>query len=144
MNYGLFFLSLKKLGREIKNSGKERRDRDSNPGNSYPFTAFRVRPDRPLRHLSKKIKAPFENSKSALQGGETGIRTPGTSRYNGFQDRRNRPLCHLSKTSFEVLYLSKAMQRYRFFLNMQSFWVFFSKKKFFFFISVCIIQDVSL
>lgn len=29
-------------------------------------------------------------------GGETGIRTPGTSRYNGFQDRRNRPLCHLS------------------------------------------------
>ena len=30
--------------------------------------------------------------------GETGIRTPGTSQYNGFQDRRNRPLCHLSKT----------------------------------------------
>ena len=36
--------------------------------------------------------------------GETGIRTPGTSRYNGFQDRRNRPLCHLSKTPLsEVL-----------------------------------------
>ena len=33
-----------------------------------------------------------------LYCGETGIRTPGTSRYNGFQDRRNRPLCHLSKT----------------------------------------------
>ena len=30
--------------------------------------------------------------------GETGIRTPDTSQYNGFQDRRNRPLCHLSKT----------------------------------------------
>ena len=29
-----------------------RKDRDSNPGNSCPFTAFRVRPDRPLRHLS--------------------------------------------------------------------------------------------
>ena len=28
-----------------------------------------------------------------------------------FQDRRNRPLCHLSKTPFEVLYFSKAMQR---------------------------------
>ena len=28
--------------------------------------------------------------------GETGIRTPGTSQFNGFQDRRNRPLCHLS------------------------------------------------
>jgi hypothetical protein len=30
-------------------------------------------------------------------GGERGIRTPGTSRFNGFQDRRNRPLCHLSR-----------------------------------------------
>lgn len=29
--------------------------------------------------------------------GERGIRTPGTSRFNGFQDRRIRPLCHLSR-----------------------------------------------
>ena len=29
--------------------------------------------------------------------GERGIRTPGTSRFNGFQDRRIRPLCHLSE-----------------------------------------------
>ena len=29
-----------------------RRERDSNPRNSYPFTAFRVRPVRPLRHFS--------------------------------------------------------------------------------------------
>ncbi len=29
--------------------------------------------------------------------GEGGIRTPGASQLNGFQDRRNRPLCHLSK-----------------------------------------------
>ena len=28
--------------------------------------------------------------------GERGIRTPGTLRYNGFQDRRIRPLCHSS------------------------------------------------
>ena len=28
--------------------------------------------------------------------GEGGIRTPGASQLNGFQDRRNRPLCHLS------------------------------------------------
>lgn len=32
---------------------KKRKDRDLNPRNSYPFTAFRVRPDRPLRHLSE-------------------------------------------------------------------------------------------
>ena len=31
--------------------------------------------------------------------GERGIRTPGASQLNGFQDRRNRPLCHLS---FEI------------------------------------------
>ena len=31
-----------------------------------------------------------------LYCGERGIRTPGTSQFNGFQDRRNRPLCHLS------------------------------------------------
>ena len=28
--------------------------------------------------------------------GERGIRTPGTLQYNGFQDRRIRPLCHFS------------------------------------------------
>ena len=33
--------------------------------------------------------------------GERGIRTPGTSRYDGFQDRCNRPLYHLSL--FETL-----------------------------------------
>ena len=31
-----------------------------------------------------------------MLGGERGIRTPGASQLNGFQDRRNRPLCHLS------------------------------------------------
>ena len=31
-----------------------------------------------------------------FSGGERGIRTPGASQLNGFQDRRNRPLCHLS------------------------------------------------
>ena len=29
-------------------------------------------------------------------GGERGIRTPGTFRFNGFQDRRFRPLSQLS------------------------------------------------
>ena len=33
--------------------------------------------------------------------GERGIRTPGTSRYDGFQDRCNRPLYHLSKFSLD-------------------------------------------
>ena len=33
-------------------------------------------------------------------GGETGIRTLGRFPFNGFQDRRNRPLCHLSVADF--------------------------------------------
>ena len=33
---------------------------------------------------------------SVILGGERGIRTPGALQLNGFQDRRNRPLCHLS------------------------------------------------
>jgi hypothetical protein len=32
----------------------------------------------------------------ALKSGERGIRTPGSVTFNGFQDRRIRPLCHLS------------------------------------------------
>ena len=31
-----------------------------------------------------------------ILNGERGIRTPGALRLNGFQDRRDRPLCHLS------------------------------------------------
>ena len=39
--------------------------------------------------------------------GERGIRTPGTSQYNGFQDRRIRPLCHLSLLNkFSIKYSS--------------------------------------
>ena len=52
--------------------------------------------------------------------GEGGIRTPGTSQYNGFQDRRNRPLCHLSKSQIRDALFSKALQRYMFFLNIQT------------------------
>ena len=56
--------------------------------------------------LEKKLSIKTESSKKLLSSGETGIRTPGTSQYNGFQDRRNRPLCHLSKTSLsEVLFV---------------------------------------
>ena len=62
-----------------------------------------------------------------LIGGERGIRTPGTSQYNGFQDRRNRPLCHLSKPLFQECLFSKALQRYDYFLNLQAFRLKFSK-----------------
>ena len=39
---------------------------------------------------------------SEITGGEGGIRTPGSFRPNGFQDRRDRPLCHLSVKRYET------------------------------------------
>ena len=36
------------------------------------------------------------NTLGECYGGEGGIRTPGPLTVNGFQDRRIRPLCHLS------------------------------------------------
>ena len=69
----------------------------------------------------KIIKKSCKSTDLQLFCGERGIRTPGTSQYNGFQDRRDRPLCHLSKTSFQKCFPSKAMQRYDLFFNLQVF-----------------------
>lgn len=46
-----------------------------------------------------KRKSPVSQRLTGLCSGERGIRTPGTSRYAGFQDRCNRPLYHLSLTT---------------------------------------------
>ena len=51
------------------------------------------------RWQSNGVLHPTEKSRlfAALKiGGEGGIRTHGTFPFSGFQDRRNRPLCHLS------------------------------------------------
>ena len=48
----------------------------------------------------KRSNSLIINLLERLSSGETGIRTPGTSQFNGFQDRRNRPLCHLSKVLY--------------------------------------------
>ena len=45
--------------------------------------------------------APSCGSVYYKNGGERGIRTPGSFRNNGFQDRRIRPLCHLSTVKLE-------------------------------------------
>ena len=53
--------------------------------------------------IKNPVKFDFTGFTFVLSG-ETGIRTPGTSQFNGFQDRRNRPLCHLSNMSALVLF----------------------------------------
>ena len=57
---------------------------------------------------TQNIKARADDGKEAItrridsgNGGEGGIRTHGTLRYNGFRDRPIRPLWHLSGTLFD-------------------------------------------
>ena len=52
-----------------------------------------------------------------LLGGERGIRTPGTSRYNGFQDRRIRPLCHFSAAKVEIFFFIQKKYKKIFFFK---------------------------
>ena len=52
-------------------------------------------------------KKPEDFHLPAHFSGEGGIRTPGSSQINGFQDRRNRPLCHLSSSSAFALGLQR-------------------------------------
>ena len=43
--------------------------------------------------------------------GERGIRTPGTLLYNGFQDRRDRPLCHFSAAKIQLFYFDNNIDK---------------------------------
>ena len=62
-----------------------------------------------------------------LKSGETGIRTPGTSQYNGFQDRRNRPLCHLSKTPLSEVLSVESGAKVQIIFKSTNFLLFFSR-----------------
>ena len=57
----------------------------------FPFSSSLLEQ---VRQHPKTKKSPFGDL--CFVGGERGIRTPGPVTVNGFQDRRIRPLCHLS------------------------------------------------
>ena len=57
-----------------------------NPGDAYRFLPTAL-----------YEKSPAQSAELQFVCGERGIRTPGPVKINGFQDRRIRPLCHLSK-----------------------------------------------
>ena len=60
-------------------------------------TTFGIDPFSASRHNKRQIRNLMQICLLRLKtGGEGGIRTPGPLRVNGFQDRRDRPLCHLS------------------------------------------------
>ena len=49
-----------------------------------------------MKHTIRKAKKDVEQKPDVIFSGERGIRTPGASQHDGFQDRCNRPLYHLS------------------------------------------------
>ncbi len=61
-----------------------RRERDSNPRYSCPYTAFRVRPDRPLRHLSFFIRAPAGETVRSGNSSETSTRLVSECKYRNY------------------------------------------------------------
>ena len=80
-------------------------------------------PDRGLRRpwpSLKRIRGAPCGMPLIFLSGKRGIRTPGTFQYFGFQDRRNRPLCHLSFAFGE-----KACKSTAFFSIVQTFAKFF-------------------
>ena len=64
----------------------------------FEVSALSLGPDGGDWELLWHIKRKLAEIQRVLYGigGERGIRTPGGVTLNGFQDRRNRPLCHLS------------------------------------------------
>ena len=52
--------------------------------------------------------------------GERGIRTPGPLTVNGFQDRRNRPLCHLSAAKVRFQFLVAKIIGYFFYNELKN------------------------
>jgi len=54
------------------------------------------------------IKKPASWPAFPCFGGERGIRTPGGLTLNGFQARRIRPLCHLSRLNYAAVAFGSA------------------------------------
>ena len=76
-----------------------------------------------MRHKKEPLKMAKSLIYSALANlrGERGIRTPGTLRYDGFQDRCNRPLCHLSNRCWKSRFFESECKGKEFFLIVQIF-----------------------
>ena len=75
-----------------------RRERDSNPWNAKRSTVFETAP---IDHsgISPDLLVRWSDKTKATISrpcGDRGIRTPEAFRLNGFQDRRYRPLSHIS------------------------------------------------
>lgn len=55
--------------------------------------------------IYRRVLVVFVLHSQCKNGGGLGIRTPGTSRFNGFQDRRFRPLSQPTATTTNTIEL---------------------------------------
>ena len=76
-------------------------------------------PTEPLTMLKRKI--PVNQRLTGILSGERGIRTPGASQHDGFQDRCNRPLYHLSLLLRKQALVLKRCKGMAFFRNCQNY-----------------------
>ena len=94
---GIFFASLK---RSLEGKPFQKQLKSSPPLAFCVFCAHSAHWSKLRSRIGIK-KTSVKHWFSGVFSGERGIRTPGTSRYAGFQDQCIRPLCHLSDREFE-------------------------------------------
>ena len=80
-----------------------------------PFCFFVIPGSSKLGRPCRRKQNPASAGLLDRLGGERGIRTPGPVTVNGFQDRRNRPLCHLSGSEINA-YLFASCIAFRVFM----------------------------
>ena len=83
-----------------------RRERDSNPWNAKRSTVFETAP---IDHSGISPKFHATTSVAAWVCGDRGIRTPEAFRLNGFQDRRYRPLSHISAAKVQKIGMTQPL-----------------------------------
>ncbi len=89
------------------------------------FSVFTQKQPNPLRIRENKKPSNFSITRFTIVCGEIGIRTPGTSRFNSFQDCRNRPLCHFSRGDKIKLFFYSTTNFLKYFLLL-NLWKFTS------------------
>ena len=62
------------------------------------FAQYQPPQTRKSDHTKKTVYSGVQGKLIFITGGKTGIRTLGTKRHNGFRDRPDRPLRHLSRS----------------------------------------------
>ena len=75
-----------------------------------PFTIFSSLNRSDIQQVQKKGLPTEIDNPFLTPSGKRGIRTPGPSQVNGFQDRRIRPLCHLSISGCKITNISQNRQ----------------------------------